>query len=549
MLNLFIFIFILIIIFYIIANYDKFFDMLILIFAIFVLLYVIINKKTIENFEEYIHDYKKIVLEEDISKIDSSASVYLTLFNKKSIDCSLPTISNWNNIVPNFTNLIFNFTPSISSCSKKTGLFLSNTVIKGPFSNQLNIVFNSTFTIVLACKHGNLFSGNQNAQIELLKLYANSTNNNGIALVIQENTIVSSNDTQVGGLYFQYGDLDLMPCLVNNTDTALNLEINKLYFYFMIKDTDSFKVYVMNESTNVINLVLNYKITNTDITFSNKECFINRFANWNGYLYNFSVFSKAFNDNDVSAFYTHFISEYIKNQDIVLDSLVSDYNSMIDTMQSYSKCPYDDETCNSCNGITKWNDMNQILQSSSACKSSINTFCSKNNTNDLCKCWDSTSTLFNSESCKAYRKLYSGEVTTEKKDNTNVNQEGIVSDSLIDTGLIKNTYGNYDWNKIKVTLRSQDLPNVFGDIILRREQETIQNPFESMLNTNKTLHINPIVDPLAKQAGHNPHESDTPQVNPNPHMNPQVNQNTQVTQPKIPDGNFDKFMRVTVPTI
>jgi hypothetical protein len=486
-LNIFVFIFIVLVGIYIVMNVKTLTkrDTIILAIATLALLFIAVQssmmqKRQLEHFVEStskqyeaidiqsaLTKYKRMDIEEDITDIQQRLVVYLTAFNKTSFN-NMGRI--WYNIAKiqkdgtceSADNSIFNFEMA-PVFSRKTGMYLGNNRLVGPYCNALNIQFHNTFTILLVCKHGNLLVDDKNSEIELLKLYANSPNNNGLSLFIQKGSLKNDNNTQVGNLMFQYAQHDPQTCKVDKDHSFINFDRDSLTFYFIVKDTDNVRVLMMNENSNAIQQILKFTITNTDVTFSNKEMVLNRLLNWNGNLFNFAIYDKALSDELVSSFYTHIMNEYLKNIDPNFTVMLSQYNETLDILQSLTKCPYDKNVCDNCTSVGRWCDMNQVLNSSLQCKKSINDFCAANTSHPLCKCWDTSSPIYNTDNCRLYRSIFSGEKTSSFDGLTAEdleyikNKYGLVHPHQCPTAIkkpefITNTYSKYDWNKLKVSL-------------------------------------------------------------------------------------------------
>jgi hypothetical protein len=487
--NTFIFIFVILISIYLILNFKILspYDITLLSISTIVLLLatlevLIPKKKNIEKFASstdvstldiptILAKYKKMDSEENITEIQTNLNSYLTVFNKTSFNNMGKIWFNISNIKQDGTchdsdnsKFTFDLSPIFT---RTNGIYLGNNRIIGPLSNALNIQFHNTYTIVFACKHGNLQVDNKNEEIELLKLYANSPNNNGITMYIEKGTLDTDNNTQVGTLMFQYANYPPYRCKVDKDHNFINLDKDTLTFYFIIKDTDNVRVLMMAEGASRIYLILKFNISNIDITFSNKELILNRLLNWNSTIYNFAIYDRALIDEQVINFYSHIMAEYIKNLDPNFNTMLTQYNDSIGLIQSLLKCPYDKTVCTNCSSVKSWCDTNQVMNSSSQCRKSINDYCANNTANPLCKCWDTSSVIYNTDNCKLYRSIFSG----EKKSSFDVlNPEdleyikgkyGLIwphecPTTITKPKFIENTYNKYDWNKLKVYLDPND---------------------------------------------------------------------------------------------
>lgn len=439
-----------------------------------------------------IQKYKPIDLEENIEKINKNLTIYLTTFNKQSFN---NMGRSWFNISPRKTdiNSIFSF-ESAPLFSRTTGLYLGNNRIVGPLSSELGIQYNNTYTIVLCCKHGNLVVDEKTGDIEIFKLYANSPNNNGLTLFIKKGSVRNENNTLTGSLLFQYANFDPVICKIDNNHDLINFDKDVLTFYFIVRDIDNIRILTMNEKSNKIHQILRMPVKNMDVNFSNKEIIINRLSNWNGNILSFALYNSALTDEHVSNFYVHFTEEYLKNIDPNFTRMLGQYNDTINLLHTMSKCPFDESTCKQCEVVQNWTDISAVANAPLSCKSSINTYCSTNPSHNLCKCWDTSSPMFKTDNCKLYRNLFNDQkqnavemITTD--DISSIKTKfGLIHPNqcpaaITKTPLIKNEYSDYEWNKLKVTLDSED-----GEKKIRSKyaEETTSETVSNKTNNNKT---------------------------------------------------------------
>lgn len=420
------------------------------------------------------NELKPIVLEEDITPIKNSLVVYNTSFNKLSYDeksnqwINIASSNNDKSCEKKNSNMAFSFElPPVYS--RKTGFYLGNNRIVGPYSNALGIQYHNTFTMIVACKHGNLLVEDNNREIELFKLYANSPNNNGLTMYIQKNSLKNINNVQMGNLMFQYSSRDPLQCVVKSTYDMISFEKDILTFYFIIKDTDHIRICMMTEKNNNVEEILRFNVENTDVTFSNKELVINRLKNWNGNIYNFGIYSVALSDDDVTGFYNHLINEYMKYINPNFINMIDQYNETLELLNKYMRCPYDKTVCDACSTITKWHDQSQVVTANLQCRKAINSFCMANMENPLCKCWNTQNPIYNTDSCKFFRGIF---------DNKNSWLDGLSQDEIdyimgkyklirpedcpkdiTKPAFLKNKYYPYDYNKLKVKME-EDAGNV-----------------------------------------------------------------------------------------
>jgi hypothetical protein len=345
--------------------------------------------------------------EEDIKSIKENLLLYYTSFNKNSY----PSPSkSWKTLVQpppspgcklGKVDLTFSSVPSFARTS---GFNLGPNMIEGPLANSFGIDFNGSYTIALVFKNGNLLnSQTKNDEIELLKFYGNSPNNNALSLYYKAGSLKVENNIQFGKLILNFANQTPIECKFAPTDEFSTIEKDALTFVFVVKDNDKFRVVYMSEKNDKINVIANFNVPASDITFSNKEFFINRFQNWAANIFNVAVFKKGLTDVEITTFFSHVKNLYTKFNDPNYQKLLEEMKKII----SENKCPYDKTVCSACKEIVDWKDFSQILGASAKCKEAISKYCKNNPKSSFCQCYDEKSPLYSSEVCKNVRLVLS----------------------------------------------------------------------------------------------------------------------------------------------
>lgn len=493
-LYIFVYVFIILVCIYILYNKLQFIDVTLLLTASLVLLIICISKsKNIENFTD-----TPIALDEDVSSIYENPVVYLSTYNSNSFNNMSKT---WTNIAPAAVSkdpFTFEVNPVFTA---RTGLYLGNNKITGPMCNNLGIQFHNTYTIVLVCKHGSLVINDTNSEIEILKLYANSPNNNALTLSIQNGSISNVNDVQVGNLVFKYVNNSPYTCKVKPTDEYISLNKEILTFYFIVKDTDNIKVLTMDETSSSMRQILTFTVNNSDTTFSNKELTINRMQNWNANIFNLAIYNKALSPDKISTYYSNIMTQYYKHIDPSFVDAMNKYNEILQRIQKLTQCPFSKSVCDACSGITNWSDPSQLLNSSAPCKGAINTFCSANQTHSMCKCWDTSSSMYNTDTCRLYRSIFSNEKSSlydgmSSDDIEYIKKKfGLINPQecpapIKKPEIITNTYPDYDWNKLKVETDKGKVRSIYPDEPIKKvstDGVALVNYIQNDPNLNKDM--------------------------------------------------------------
>lgn len=391
--------------------------------------------------------------EEDFKPIAKNLLMYYTTYN--SISHTYGT-KIWRNVIDTTstksgdlqcnTSMYFDLLPSFSRVS---GFTLGPNKLTGPYSNTLGINYRGQYSIMLVFKHGNLRNdATALNKIELIKLWANSPNNNGVSLYIEPGSLNVENNTQFGKLMFQYADYSPVHCKISESDESLPIENNVLCFIFIVKDNDKVKVLYLTEKSNTILTLAEFNVSTTDITFSNKEIFINRFNNWNANMFNFGIYKTALSDVSISNVYEHIKNIYLKTIDPNYKPIVDTYNETIRKLNKYIQCPFDEKTCKTCKDVIEWNDINQIMNSSSQCRKAISEFCKKNQSHSFCKCWNTKSEQYKSTNCKILRSMFENDKMTCLTHNEILDMTKECNKQVDETGL--NYASDYTFDKVRV---------------------------------------------------------------------------------------------------
>lgn len=352
-----------------------------------------------------------IQLEEDISDIPETCVMYFSSFND-SFYSSTNGSTVWKSLIdPYNTNPILTFSKK-TNFSPKDGFDLSSgATVKGPNCDTLGINLQDPHTIMMVCKHKNLLpSGILTDVISMIQLYAFSGANstNGLHLHIKTD-IKTDNNVQLGKLEFKYSDGDILDCRAFDGDPYINLPVNVLTFYFINIADGTLSIKTMSEVNNEPITIASAHITpNDSYNFSNKPLDINTNGNWKAQLYTFAIFNGELSNNDITSTYDHIMNEYKKRNDPSYLAAINAYNSNIGNMSAITSCPFNNSTCDSCQSVDEWYNVNSIVNSAPKCKNAINMYCTANPNTDWCKCWNNKGSYYNTAGCQSFRSLFAG---------------------------------------------------------------------------------------------------------------------------------------------
>lgn len=414
------------------------------------------------------------LLEEDLTIVSPNCKIYATAFHSKSYGGGG---KEWTNVsfkeedrqhCPDGSRAFLTFENS-PSYTKATGFALSSNRIFGPYSSMLGIDIQTPFTIFITFKN-NMFTESDD-EIELLKLYGNSNNNNALSLFIAADSVQIANGVQRGDLRLMWVDEneenEHIECRLAPTDSSFVFNTSDISSIFIVRTSDTIRVvYMYGSADNTINVIGQKTLSETVATFSNKEMTINRLRNWKANIFSFGVVDYALSDSAISSIHKNAYLEYIKANNEEFQNMARSYNQMLEHLRRMKECPFDTNVCSKCTSITDWTNMAALITAPVECRQAISTFCSANQTHALCKCWNKNTPEYNTESCRAFRDVFDNvnlcaktltpdEIECIKKKNNLITSEECPKDDckkcpLNNNKMITNTYEDPDYEKMRV---------------------------------------------------------------------------------------------------
>jgi hypothetical protein len=165
----------------------------------------------------------------------------------------------------------------------------------------------------------------------------------------------------------------------------------------------------MNETNNTTYELVKFNISNSEITFSNKEALINGRKNWNSRIYNVGIWNTALTDVYINNIYQHVLSLYNKFNSPSYTTMVKTYNEAAEKLSFLTKCPFDQPTCGSCKTIDLWTDITQVLYAPLSCRQAVTKYCGANPTKPMCDCWNPKMDVYNTSACRVLRDAFEEE--------------------------------------------------------------------------------------------------------------------------------------------
>lgn len=432
------------------------------------------HENLLESFEEDI-GISTLEGEEDLTFVNSlNPTIYLTIFTTMSYDYGSSRFV-WKNIAPlsntskcqNRQEFFFTKEPVFLL---PEGISMGETGIKGPLSNSLGISMSENFTIAFVFIN-NIPTNATNAEnIEILKLWANTPNNNGLSLFIEKNTIRLHNGSYQGKLMLQFGNLPPKQCKMWPEDQLFTFNTDfastKL---FIVKELQDVKVYyTVSTGTHPPKLICNIdnvNINNKDPpNFSNKNMFINYNSNWRANMLSFMAVSNVMSDLQMMMFVNHIHTTHLMVANARINNMKDSYKDIVNSQ----KCPYPEKVCKECQidlskekgPINPWDF--SILRTSSKCRSALKDHCiasiGKANAPSICACFDPSSPDYQSSGCKFVRNTFDPE--QQKKEEAKIIKQH---------NLVPRESCRFGGKKMKVTLSPNNYVDMYrlDDILIK----------------------------------------------------------------------------------
>ena len=395
------------------APFKNIFDFIIIFFAILVILYAFSNiyyqNKTEEHYKDAEDDKDA---DEDISSFSQGLTIYNSCFSKKSYP--IASSRTWYNVSDYFlantcpdirmadTHMTFDHTPAYS---KINGFYLGSNSLHGPMCHRMGITANESFSIFMTFKFSS-FVKDSEMDLDIIRLFANTINNNGLAVYIEKNYAIED-DFVKAMMVLEYANKKYILAIPKlNTSFTYMLAISKnslrieVIFYPNIGDlssTPSMKFVALDQEIDM----------GTDVLLSNKEMVINQNKNVAMHIFNIGFFNKPLQEYHFADIYNHTQKLIHKNNHIV-KTFITQINDLNNEISKIRRCPYDDFTCKTCSGVSNWANVSDILKNATPeCLSAVNEFCKMHPNHENCVCWDPTNVQSKTDACVAYKSIFS----------------------------------------------------------------------------------------------------------------------------------------------
>lgn len=368
--------------------------------------------------------------EENVNVISGGLTVYASSFSSESYPDAGGKL--WRNVQAEdrasaTSDPHFHFRRS-PAFSRRDGFKLSNNTIAGPYSFQLGIKGDMTFSVFVLCQFsGELPDGSSSdGKIDpdggatVFRVYANTPGNNGVSLVAYEARPGTSANSAVRsvGLQVQYGQDVYIDCQAKDGE-PLEVEKDHKYLIVLSKTTDdriTVRAIDVHSTYPQVLLIADRRVTTDEasaVDFSNKDMTINEKGNFNAHLQVFGCYDRAMSERDVVLLYDHYKA--------IFEKFDPTYVRLMDTITDLSRikeCPFNARTCAACESDIidgDWGNAQNLITASTNCRKAVGTFCSQNPKHPRCTCWSVTHPEYKTR-CKTYRCIFGNDA--ECKDDS-----------------------------------------------------------------------------------------------------------------------------------
>ncbi|KAG2498118.1 hypothetical protein HYH03_003876 [Edaphochlamys debaryana] len=341
---------------------------------------------------------------EDPSGLPPGAVLYASTFMPESY---LGSGKRWRNVIApaggintDEKDMQFCVEPAFS---RLDGISMNANSITGPLSHRMDITGDLAFTFVVLCQFTGVTSGR--SDVILLRLYANTPNNNGYCIYMNNFTTMPGNMISMD-MYVSFGSLSPMRCSqASMAPTSIMLDTTKKYMIVASKGAGRLRVTLVDVGVRTsydsqVLLDSGSMAMRESVVFSNREMMINNNENFNANIMAFGVFNRVLGDTAIHALYLYYNGVFRK-----MDPEYAAVARSLRALEAAKLCPYDEATCTACTSVADFTDDRNIMASSTQCLSAIDSFCTMNPGHPRCWCWDIRNPYYGT-CCKVYRNMF-----------------------------------------------------------------------------------------------------------------------------------------------
>lgn len=294
------------------------------------------------------------------------------------------------------SNLYFATVPAFT---RGDGFVLGANKITGPFSHQLGIDGDRSYTVFFVSQlTGEVLPPNRGT-VQVFKIFANTPGNNGLSLLLTNGG--RAGDRIKMDVVLHVGDVK--PAIAQ----GVIVDPRHKQLWIVTKAQTRFRVSIVDlgapqyERASLIDTTISADLMKS-VVFSNVDMTVNGGGVWNATLTAFGMLSKAMDDSNTVALYTHYKRELQR-----FDPQYVAMQAKIAEAANLRKCPYNSKTCAQCGGVRDWTNMTEVMAGGTTCLRAIDAFCSANPQHERCSCWSANNPDYNT-TCRAYRSVFNG---------------------------------------------------------------------------------------------------------------------------------------------
>jgi hypothetical protein len=293
-----------------------------------------------------------------------------------------------------------------------TGINLARNAISGPDSSEMGLDARSSSTHFVYMRPDAMTSVDTLApRIDLLKLYANTTTNNGFQLFLEPQAPVLGAVTKAFSMIIgaRFGSGTEFKSRRIVLDPAIH------YLITLVKNGNILTIYLDGAE---IAAGKYQQVSNEDVLLSNRPLQVNRLGQLKGSVHAIGFYKRALSTVEIAMLNSHFQAS-LEETSPEFKERKKAYEDLLNKIKKAKACPLDSKTCSLCSGVKDWSDFFGVVHGmDDACRLALSSYCQKNPGDArFCKCFDSKDvTTYNSTSCVQWRAMLGEDGTKRMRD-------------------------------------------------------------------------------------------------------------------------------------
>ena len=279
------------------------------------------------------------------------------------------------------------------------GFNLSNNTLTGPACHSLGMDSDSGYSIAFSAKVMPVLD-HLLGEIDVLHLYANTSNNNGLRISIDD-VVQDVKDTLVVKCRFRV--------YVGSRPEAyaseqVQLLVHNMYTFFVVKHPGRIIVMYMSDNPHesYLRTVIDANVGNEVVQFSNKALDLNASGKLTWCVYAFAMWNTPLPPSAVVGVHEHVAGKRAASSP-ERQKLAQERSELMSKIEHMRRCPMEDAACKKCHDVVDWASPLAMMGASDMCTSAVVEWCETTPNHSMCVCWDPMNPASQSDYCKDQR--------------------------------------------------------------------------------------------------------------------------------------------------